>query len=198
MFGNMSLVARGFNAVVAVTWKTFIACVLGPAALYFDIAAGANYFGKAFEPYVEGSFGMTIPFTGWSFDWSYAGIMAFMLSAVTTGVQIALWNFTKTNMKGVRPSPQAIFAIAAALTVFVLDVASDLGGATLWLSDATDGRLWPANANMFQMITIPLIVLAGVANEALLEFFYGIDKPAEAFGKLRSIKGGKSGGQQAA
>jgi hypothetical protein len=194
----MTTVARGFNTVVAITWKTFIACLLGPAVLYFDIAAGANYFGEAFKPYVDGTFAMTLPFIGWSFNWSYAAILAFTLSAVTSAIQIVLWNLSKTNIKGSNLSPQAIFAIVAAVALFILDFASDLGGATLWLSNTTDGRLWPVNANMFQAITIPVIVIAGVANEALLEFFYGIDKPQETLEKLRSIKGGKSGGQQAA
>jgi hypothetical protein len=190
-YGNNSSAARDFNALVAVTWKFVIVCVMGPGILYLDIASGANYFQKAFEPFVVGSFNFDVPGLG-HVGWSHSVMLGFLLSAITSGIQITLWNFAKVA-KGLRKmSWLQLTAVIAAWFIFCLDLMSDLGGATMWVSDTSDGSLWPANANMFQMITIPVIVIAGVANEAILEYFFGIDKPMTKKGRMRVIDGGKS------
>lgn len=176
-YGNNSGLVRGINTAVAVTWKAFICLVLGPGLLYLDIAAGANYFQGAFEPYMTGSLNITVPIIGWHINWATAALLGFVLSAVTSGIQIALWNFSKSSVKLKQLKPQHIAALTMAGAIFLLDVASDAGGATMWVSDTTNGALWPTNANMFQIITIPVVVICGIANEAILEFFFGIDQP---------------------
>lgn len=178
-YGNNSKLVRGVNTVIAIAWKAFVSVVLGPGILYLDIAAGANYFQGAFEPYLTDDFNMNIPVLGWHIGWTHAAVLGFVLSAVTSGIQIALWNYFKTELKLRLLKPQHIFAIITAGTIFLLDVASDAGGATMWVSNTTNGALWPHNANMFQTITIPVIVICGIANEALLEFFFGIDLPTK-------------------
>lgn len=196
-YGNNNSAARGFNTIVAVSWKFIIVCILGPGVLYLDIAAGTSYFTEAFKPYVTGSFDIDIPFVGY-IGWSHAVMLGFLLSAITSGIQIVLWNFSKVGLprddagKRQKPKIQHLAALGAALVVFALDFMSDLGGATMWVSDTTNGALWPTNANMFQMITIPVIVIAGVCNEAILEYFFGIDKPMSGSGKLRVLRGGRA------
>ncbi len=183
---------RGINTTIAVSWKAFICIVLGPGLLYLDIAAGANYFQAAFAPYMTGTFNVILPFIGWHINWTHAAILGFVISAVTSGIQIALWNYSKTDVKFRTLKPQHILALIMAGAIFILDVASDMGGATMWVSNTSDGSLWPAAANMFQMITIPVIVICGIANEAILEFFFGIDKPS----KFQLRKPGKTSSPQ--
>jgi hypothetical protein len=178
-YGNNNGLVRGVNTAIAVTWKAFICIVLGPGLLYLDIAAGANYFQGAFDPYLTGAFNATIPIMGWHINWGHAFVLGFVLSAVCSGIQIALWNFSKSSIKLGMLKPQHYVALTMAGAIFLLDVASDLGGATMWVSSTTNGALWPSNANMFQMITIPVIVICGIANEAILEFFFGIDQPTK-------------------
>lgn len=192
-YGNNSSFVRGLNATVAITWKAVICIILGPGLLYLDIAAGANYFGAAFQPYMEGALNTSLPILGWNINWSHAALMGFVLSAVCSGIQIALWNFSKSGVKAKQLQPQHWAALIMAGSIFLLDAASDMGGATLWLSDTSNGALWPSSANMFQMITIPVIVISGIANEAILEFFFGIDKPVLSSVKPRRRNIGGSG-----
>jgi len=187
-YGNNSQFVRGINATIAVTWKAFICLILGPGLLYLDIASGANYFQGAFEPYMTGSFNLNLPLLGWHIDWAHATMLGFMISAICSGIQIALWNFSKTNLQFRQLKPQHIGALVMAGAIFLLDIASDMGGATMWVSNTTNGALWPESANMFQMITIPVVVIAGVANEAILEFFFGIDRPMSVSRRRRPIR----------
>lgn len=199
MYGNNSAAVRGFNAIVAVAWKGLISCVLGPGILYLDIASGTSYFQKAFEPYVTGSLNFTIPFVGWTVNWGRAVLLGLMLSAVMSGVQVMLWNLSKSGISLKNLKPQHYVAIIGASAVFGLDTLSDLGGATLWVSTTSDGSLWPQAANMFQMITIPAIVIAGTCNEAILDFFFGIDKPLFGGTSIsQKIRGGRSSSKPAA
>ncbi len=178
-YGNNSGIVRGVNTAIAVGWKAFICIVLGPGILYLDIASGANYFQKAFEPYLKGGIETTLPLLGWHVNWSKAETLGFLLSTVTSALQIVLWNYSKSGVKLRQLNPHHIVALVFAGTIFLLDVASDLGGATLWVSKTKNGGLWPQDANTFQIITIPVIVLSGVANEAILDFFFGIDQPTK-------------------
>lgn len=185
-YGNNNVAVRGFNTLLAVTWKGFLCCVLGPGLLYLDIASGANYFQKAFEPYVNGNFDVTIPWVGWHIDWAKHAVLGFVLSAILSGMQVMLWNWVKSAGRLRDLKPQHLVAVLGGLGLLALDVMSDLGGATIWVSDTVDGRLWPIDANMFQKVTIPVIVMAGLLNEAFMDYFFGIDKPMD-LSKLKNV-----------
>jgi len=183
-YGNNSGTVRKGVRIFGVWSKNLSTFLAGVFLILGDILLGSNYYNTGLK-HVDGSF--TIPLTDTKISWAL--FTGFALSVITTGIQIALWNFVKTVKAENRFKWHHVGAILVAVTVTIFDSLADMGGAVMMTTGIDDGTIWPDHPTMFVCIIVPLIVLMCLCNEMFLDYFFELDKPVfGGSGPLRSVR----------
>lgn len=164
--------------------KNTTAVLAGILIILADVIVGGIAYMEAFKE-AEGAF--TVPLTDTVMSVAFA--FGFGLSVVTSGVQIALWNWLKSNLATegrMKFRPEHWVAIGFAIILMVVDTGADMAGLTQLMSPANAGGILPQGAN-------PVIWLAFIAgsmvcllNEAFLDYFFGLDKESKVKEKTRN------------
>lgn len=165
--------------------KNCTAVLAGVLIVVADVVVGGLAYMTAFK---EANGAFTIPFTDVTMTVAFA--FGFGLSVVTSGVQIAIWNWAKSSLNAggrMKFRPEHWVAIGFAIILMIVDTGADMAGLTQLMSPANAGGILPQGANPVIWLAFTAGSLVCLLNEAFLDYFFGLDKPS---GVSTTLKGG--------